>query len=387
MDIQSILTKKLKERAQQATLRKLSVSHPSVDFLSNDYLGLARSSKLKKNIEVAYNKLPAAYNGATGSRLLSGNSKYAEALEADLATIFKAEKTLLFNAGYVANLALLSAVPQRGDTIVLDELAHVCMKEGARLSFAHKLSFRHNDLDDLEKKLQKAQGMCFVVVESVYSMDGDVCPLESIVLLCKRYKAYLIVDEAHSTGIWGKQGNGLACDLGLEEDIFARVYTFGKAMGVHGAIVAGSDTLIQYLINFARPFIYTTALPIHSLVSIREAFAYLGQNPLLQNQLEEKIAYFKSYAVSKLQAMGVPVIDSKSAIQALVISGAENAAHAAMALQQKGFDVRPILAPTVRAGAERLRICLHSYNTEKEIDGLVEGILTISNSFSNQDYN
>lgn len=379
MNIQQILQEKLAERTHQATLRKLVIEPTGIDFLSNDYLGLARSFALKKNIEMAYSQLPDATNGSTGSRLLSGNSAYAAALEADLAIIFKAEKTLLFNAGYTANLALLSAVPQRGDTIILDELAHVCMKEGARLSFANKLSFRHNDLDDLERKLNKAEGSCFVVIESVYSMDGDVCPLEAILLLCQQYKAHLIIDEAHSTGIWGNQGSGLACDLGQEEAIFARVYTFGKAMGVHGAIVAGSDTLIQYLINFARPFIYTTAPPVHSLVSIREAFAYLGKNPSLQDQLGQKIAYFKKHAIPELKAAGINVIDSPSAIQALVIPGAENATKTAAVLQQKGFNVRPILAPTVRAGAERLRICLHSYNKEQEIEALVKGVLIANN--------
>lgn len=358
-------------------MRRLSIDHNDIDFLSNDYLGLARSPVLRENIQNAFNELLDATNGATGSRLLSGNTTYAEDLEADLARLFLGESALLFNSGYTANLALLSSVPQRGDTIILDELAHACMKEGARLSYAQKLSFRHNDLDDLEKKLEKSQGEVFVVVESVYSMDGDTVTLEAILRLCKTYKANLIIDEAHSTGIWGRKGNGLACELGLEKEVFANVYTFGKAMGVHGAAVVGSEVLIQFLINFARPFIYTTALPIHSLVAIRESFAYLGQNIQLQDQLKANIEYFKSYAIPKFKAAGVDVIESSSAIQALVIPGVERVKKLAEMLQQKGFNVRPILSPTVKAGAERLRLCLHSYNTQEEMDSLAKEIFQL----------
>lgn len=376
MNIHHRLLKKLKDRSEQQTLRQLGAEGKGIDFLSNDYLGLARSSALRNRIEEAYRQFPSAGNGATGSRLLSGNSEYAEALEEELASIFKAEKALLFNSGYTANLALLSAVPQRGDTIILDELAHACMKEGARLSYANKLSFRHNDLHDLERKLQKAEGIRFAVVESVYSMDGDKCPLGDIIALCKAYDAQLIMDEAHSTGVWGKQGSGLACSLGLEEVVFGRVYTFGKAMGVHGAIVAGSELLTRFLINFSRPFIYTTALPIHSLIAIREAFAYLGENLIVQDQLMEKITYFNAHAVPRFKEAGISVIQSDSAIQALVIPGVAEVRAVAEDLQQNGFNVRPILSPTVRAGSERLRLCLHSYNSEAEINQLTDTILS-----------
>src|SRR5690606_15362675 len=292
MSIRQKLAKKLANRKEQGLLRKLFLDHEGIDFLSNDYLGLARSTALKKRIQEDYQQLPHATNGARGSRLLSGNTAYAEALEAYLAEVFLGESALLFNSGYTANLAVISTIPQRGDTIIMDELAHACMKEGARLSFAEKRSFRHNDVDDLEKNLKKAQGAIFVVVESIYSMDGDFCPLREILDLCKTYEAHLIVDEAHSTGAMGVKGSGLACSLGVEKEIFARVYTFGKGMGVHGAVVIGSEPLIQYLINFARAFIYTTALPLHSLVSIREAFSYLGENPGLQSSLRAKIDYF-----------------------------------------------------------------------------------------------
>ncbi len=208
-------------------------------------------------------------------------------------------------------------------------------------------------------------------------MDGDKAPLEEILTLCKKYKANLIVDEAHSTGIWGREGNGLVCSLGLEDEVFARVYTFGKAMGVHGAVVVGDQVLRQYLINFARPFIYTTALPGHSLVSIQAAFQYLAQNLDLQVELKKNIEYFKTQIVPQFLRAGARVVESDSAIQALVIPEVETVKMIADALQRKGFNVRPILSPTVRPGSERLRICLHSYNTTEEIDSLAKEIFQL----------
>lgn len=376
MEIYQRLAVKLDARERRKNLRSLPVLDSGVDFLSNDYLGLARSPQLKVNIQEVYKAFPNALNGATGSRLLSGNSVYAEDLEDYLAQIFNASSALLFNSGYTANLALLATIPQRGDTIILDELAHACMHEGARLSFADKFSFHHNDLQDLEKKLKLSKGTPFVVIESIYSMDGDESPLKDLVDLCKRFNAQLIVDEAHSTGIMGRQGNGLACSLGLEKEIFARVYTFGKAMGVHGAVVVGADILKTYLINFARAFIFTTALPLHSLVSIKEAFEFLGKNENLQEQLKDVIEYFNNYAVPKFQKLGINALSGKSSIQALVVPGSSKVKQLAERLQLKGFVVKPILSPTVKEGAERLRICLHSYNTIEEIERLVEVVMS-----------
>lgn len=375
MNIYNRLSERLADREKQHTLRTLPVESSGIDFLSNDYLGLARSSVLKEYIQRAYNDVPNALNGSTGSRLLSGNSLIAEELETFLSQIFNGPAALLFNSGYTANLALLASIPQKGDTILLDALAHSCMHEGARLSFADKFSFRHNDLEDLEKKLKIAKGECFVVVESIYSMDGDQCYLKDLLALSKKYKAHVIIDEAHSTGIMGINGNGLTCALGLEDEIFARVYTFGKAMGVHGAVVVGSEMLKQYLVNFARAFIYTTALPTHSLISIKEAFLFLKNNQTLQGELNNKVQYFNNYVVPKLNEIGVNPLPGNSPIKALVVAGSARAKKLANQLQLKGFIVKPILSPTVKEGAERLRICLHTFNTIEEMDMLTEEIL------------
>jgi 8-amino-7-oxononanoate synthase len=367
---QKHLEKKLEQHRQNGLLRTLKPENTQLaDFTSNDYLGLARAQPLAEKIHSRLSQLTLPANGATGSRLLSGNSTYAQQVEQKLATLFKSDNALIFNSGYSANLAVLSAIPQRHDTILYDELAHACIKDGARLSLAKHHSFRHNDLHDLELKIKRAAGQVFIAVESIYSMDGDVCPLQDLVKLAETHGAAIILDEAHSTGVEGTYGSGLSTALGLQDQIAIRVFTFGKAMGIHGACVAGSSTLVEYLINAARPFIYTTALPPHSLVSIDCAFDYLRQTSGLQETLKENIRRFLS---------GVGTISnrtlSNSAIQTAIFPGNTQARDAARTLQAQGFDVRPILSPTVPAGAERLRICLHTYNTHAEITALTTAL-------------
>jgi 8-amino-7-oxononanoate synthase len=371
------LRKRLQERKEKGNLRSLTLSEDMIDFFSNDYLGLARNKELSEIINHEYSRLHGNLNGSTGSRLLSGNNEHFIELEKYLAQLFKAESALLFNSGYNANISILSAVPQKNDTIIYDELIHASLKDGARLNFAKRFSFSHNNLADLEAKIQKASGQIFVVVESVYSMDGDFAPLKEIVTLCEKYNAALIVDEAHSTGICGEKGNGLLCELGIEGEVFARIHTFGKAMGVHGACICGSKELIDFLINFARPFIYTTALPLHALISIKQSFEYLGQNNSLQEACRKNISLFKS-GLKGLEGM---LIESESPIQVIRTRGNEATKSISDSIRAKGFDVRPILSPTVKEGEERLRICLHTYNTGEEIRNLTVAMkeLMISN--------
>lgn len=370
------MRQKLEERNEKGNLRSLRVFDLPCDFTSNDYLGLARSQELQHRIDERLARLGKPAHGSTGSRLLSGNSAEALALEQRLAVLFDGEAALLFCSGYSANLCLISAVAQKGDTILYDQLSHVCLKEGAWLSKAQTFAFRHNDIADLESRLQKAEGSCFVVVESVYSMDGDVAPLAELVAVCEKYGARLIVDEAHGTGVFGEGGAGLVCHLGLQQNFFARVYTFGKAMGVHGAVVVGDKELIDYLVNFGRPFIYTTGMPLHSIIAIDEAFSLLAKQPFLQSALQERIKQFASLFPAHENFKRLP---SDTAIQPIIVPGNARAKRMATALQKKGFDIRPILAPTVREDEERLRICLHTYNTEEQIKALCQ---TLNQAFS-----
>ncbi len=367
--IERKLSEALAARQEAGNLRRLSLGDGKVDFCSNDYLGLARNPGLHRQIQEVYQQQAEPLNGATGSRLISGNNAFVLELEEELARIFGAEETLLFNSGYAANTAVLSAIPQKGDTILYDEYIHASLKEGARLSFASRFAFRHNDPDDLRRRLQTATGETFVVAESVYSMDGDFAPLHGLLNLCEQYGAHLIWDEAHSTGLWGDAGSGIACAENLQDRIFARIYTFGKAMGVHGACVAGSRTLTDYLINFARPFIYTTALPLHSLVSVRESFRFLARHPELPVALHRKVALFRQEVTE--QGLAHSFIPSLSPIQVLRIGGNARTKGVAAHLQAAGYDVRPILSPTVREGEERLRICLHTYSPDEAIAALV----------------
>jgi 8-amino-7-oxononanoate synthase len=368
------LLQALRSREEENSLRRLVLPPAKlIDFASNDYLGLSRSQELFNTIQKKLATLEIASNGSTGSRLLTGNSPIIEQAEKTLADIFNAGASLLFSSGYMANMAVLSALPKRGDTILYDQFSHASIKDGLRLSQATRLPFLHNDLNDLERKIKKAGRQCFVVVESVYSMDGDVSPLEELVDLCSRYNTHLIVDEAHSTGVMGLNGSGMVCQKKLETKIPVRIYTFGKAMGVHGACIAGSETLINYLINFSRPFIYTTAPDLHSVVSITESFRYLKNNSTIPAQLREKITLFLSRMKNHPQ-----LIKSESAIQSFVIPGNINVKQTAATLQQNGIDVRPIVSPTVAQGTERLRIILHSFNTEDEINFLIEQLLSLS---------
>jgi 8-amino-7-oxononanoate synthase len=350
---------------ESAGLRRYLTLDALIDFTSNDYLGLARSRELFEIITTKSRALHDKLNGATGSRLLSGNSALAEEVEHQLAAVFQGDTALLFNSGYAANLGVLSALPRRNDTIIYDELAHASIKDGARLSLARRLSFRHNDLQDLENKLLRASGHCFIVVESIYSMDGDRCPLVELIEIAERNGATVILDEAHSTGIDGTSGGGMALSLGVADRIGVRIYTFGKAIGCHGACVVGSPVLRQYLINTSRPLIYTTALSPHALLAISCSFSYLQAHPQLADQLASNIQQF-SHSLSKLPTF----VSTGTAIQRIIVPGNDRVNAAAAHLRGKGFDVRPIRKPTVPEGSERIRICLHAFNTREDIKAL-----------------
>lgn len=356
------LDKKLHERRMQHALRHLKLVYNKTDFCSNDYLGIVRNNVLQQDAVL----LQQLKTGSTGSRLLTGNYEMIEAVEEAIATFHETEAALIFNSGYDANLGLLSAIPQRGDTIIYDQLSHASIRDGIRLSFADSFSFLHNDLTSLEQKLRNAKGNIFVVTESVFSMDGDICPLQQMVSLCEKYHAHLIIDEAHATGVIGERGEGLVQQLQLREKIFCSVHTFGKALGCHGAVVAGSKRLKSYLVNFARSFVYSTALPEHSVAFIKASYTVFPNMVKERSQLTRLVKIFRESKVKYEK----PV--SATPIQAVLIPGNEAVQTAAAMLQQHGFDVRPILYPTVEKGKERLRIVLHAFNTEAELSGLLQ---------------
>lgn len=351
------LQAKLNERKAQDAFRVLRLQEGKADFCSNDYLGITHGQLLNEN---------GLSSGSTGSRLLAGNWPIMESLEQAIATFHQAESALLFNSGYDANLGLLSSVPQKGDTIIYDQLSHASIRDGIRLSFAQAFSFAHNDLDDLEKKLQVATGNIFIVTESVFSMDGDICPLEELVAIAKQYQAHLIIDEAHATGVIGEKGEGLVQQQGLQDEIFARIHTFGKAVGCHGAVVLGSKQLRDYLINFARSLIYSTALSPAAVGAIQQAYQLFPNMHAERNILQQ---WIKQLTSTKLR---YPLMPSTTAIQPLLVPGNQEARTLAKQLQDAGLDVRPILYPTVPKGRERLRIVLHAFNTQAEINQLIQ---------------
>ncbi|WP_266204684.1 aminotransferase class I/II-fold pyridoxal phosphate-dependent enzyme [Pontibacter kalidii] len=365
------LQQKLAERAAQGNLRALKITSGLTDFCSNDYLGLARSEKLRALIhkeEEKYKHLPL---GATGSRLLSGNHPLFEELEGMIARYHQAEAALLFNSGYTANVGLLSALPQRGDTVLYDEASHASMKDGLRLSFAKSYAFRHNNVEDLRQKLERTSGQVYVLVESVYSMDGDQAPLRELAQVCNAHNAALIVDEAHAVGLYGAKGEGLVSDLGLEQEVFARVLTYGKAMGLHGAAVVGPQVLREFLINYSRAFIYTTGLPTHALVALKCAYTLL---PELAEEREwvKRLAHLLYRKLNNIS--GIRCTPEGSVILSVFLQQPQQLKALAAALQQDRFDVRPVLSPTVPQGTERLRVIVHAFNTEEEIEGLVQAI-------------
>lgn len=361
--MENFLHQKLTERIQENSLRELNQYPESLaDFFSNDYLSFAQSQSHKQKIQELLDSHPNYKNGATGSRLISGNTKFTEELEQKIADFHQAEAALIFNSGYDANVGLLSCIAQRGDTIICDELIHASLIDGARLSLANRYTFPHNNLLALEEKLKQSNGNIFIVTESVFSMDGDCAPLKEISDLATKYKANLIVDEAHALGAFGKDGEGLTQHLSLQHKVFARVYTFGKALGCHGAVVVGSVLLKQYLVNFARSFIYTTALPYAALCCIAVGYEALPNTPK-KHELEENIALFKHLASSKK----ISVLPSDSAIHSMIVPGNDACKTLANQLQKNGFAVKAILSPTVAKGKERLRICLHAHNTKAQI--------------------
>lgn len=358
----NFLDKKLQGRTGANALRSLLLNKNKIDFCSNDYLGIVKNKIIEKSIS------PDLSHGSTGSRLLSGNYALIEETEKQIAEFHDAEAGLIFNSGYDANTGLLSSVPQKNDTIIYDQLSHASLRDGIRLSFATSFSFLHNDLADLEKKLSSAdhQHQTFVVTESVFSMDGDLALLDKIITLCEKYKAALIVDEAHATGVVGERGEGLVQKLKLQKRCFARIHTFGKACGTHGAIILGSSKLKKYLINFSRPFIYSTALPPTAVEAISISYKTFPGMEKERNHIKELMSIFKNFDLRYKK------LASDTPIQIVIIPGNEEVKNVAKILQENNFDIRPILYPSVPKGQERLRIVIHAFNSVYNVEKIAK---------------
>lgn len=367
-NIPAHLLKALTERQQKGMLRHLHHAFPETDFCSNDYLGFSRQGLLKQKLKSSH-FLSEQY-GSTGSRLVSGNSAFVEEAEKHIAMFHHAKSALIFNSGYDANVGLLSSIAQKEDLILSDELIHASIHDGIRLGYATHYKFRHNDVAALRSLISRHQHLfrnIYVVVESVYSMDGDSAPLQEIAdVIAAMDNVFLIVDEAHALGVFGRQGRGLCNSLGLEQKCFARIYTYGKAMGCHGAVVVGPELLRSYLINFARSFIYTTALPQQSIDAILNAYQLLIETNH-QELLQDNISYFYS-KTSGIRNM----IRNQSAVHALVVGSNTEADRLEERLREKGIYAKSIKSPAVKEGTERIRFCIHAYNTRAELDLLVE---------------
>tara|TARA_A100000171_G_C2139849_1_gene154078 strand:- start:7249 stop:8406 length:1158 start_codon:yes stop_codon:yes gene_type:complete len=372
------LQNKLDNRVTNNSLRTLENSNNLIDFSSNDYLGLTTSKAVFYRASEILKSHNLETNGATGSRLLSGNHKLYELAEQQIAQFHNTESALLFNSGYDANVGFFSSVPQRGDLILYDELCHASIRDGIKMSDAKSYKFKHNNLKDLKRRCQVERNRnpdetseIYVVTESVFSMDGDQPDLKELANFCTENNVYLIIDEAHAFGVFGARGEGLIQELALENQVFARLITFGKALGCHGAAILCNKKLKQYLVNFARSFMYTTALPPHGVATICSAYEALEKFSA-REQLHRNIALLQDkIAENNLQNF---FISSTSAIHSCVIPGNEKVKKVSEALLKEGFNVKPILSPTVPKGQERLRICVHSFNTENNIFNLVRGL-------------
>lgn len=369
--LNEVLSEALKTREEKGLLRKLTANVGLTDFCSNDYLGFSHS--FFSNNDIISSSDEHKCSGSTGSRLVSGNSCLAEETERNIAAFHNAESALLFSSGFMANIGLFSCIADKNTTYIYDEQVHASIKDGMRLSFAKRYKFNHNDINDLESKLKTAEGRKIVVVESLYSMDGDLGPLKEITSLCKLYNAQLIVDEAHSTGIYGKDGEGLVCEHNLEDEVWARVHTFGKAVGLHGAAVVGSLLLRNFLINHAHSFIYTTAMPPYAYEHLNHAYKMLPGAD--REGLFDLIHFFKKKSED---TKGIQFLTNPSPIQGILVGDNTKAASMADHLRKHGFFVKAILSPTVSPGTERIRICIHSYNTREEIDELFNAIKMFS---------
>lgn len=346
--------------------RRALIPTQGLDFASNDYLGLAGSQVLQRAAHDALSRgVPV---GSGGSRLLRGNHPEHEALEREAAAFFEAEAALFMGGGFQANQAIFSTLPAAEDLVLYDALVHASAHEGMRSSRADLRAFRHNDVADARNVLRDWQstggsGQVWIAVESVYSMEGDLAPLEDLSVLAREADAVLVVDEAHATGVFGERGRGLAHDLNAD---LLTLHTCGKGLGVSGGLICGPRVMIDTLINRARPFIFATAPSPLNAALVRAALRELAEDVSLVEGEHERMRHAHDTA----RELGLPAAALNSQIIPVVLGDDERTMAMAATLQQQGFDVRGIRPPTVPKGTSRLRVSITGNVTLQDITAL-----------------
>lgn len=391
MSIESRFTPLLEQRKQQHLYRRrpLTLSAQQADmqingvqtinFSSNDYLGLANDPTIQQAVIEGLTDKSVSY-GSGAAHLVTGHHLQHHLLEDEIADWLGCERALLFSTGYMANLAVQQTLMQAGDTILADKLNHASLVDGAQNSGADFKRYPHLDISALERRLKNVTNkQTLITTDGVFSMDGDIAPLAEIVKLAQDHQAWLMVDDAHGYGMVGNQGRGCFDLLGVEPTSDTiQVGTLGKAFGTSGAFVAGSETLIESLIQFARPYIYTTAMsPINALAS-RAALKRVIEAGPERARLQQYIQQFRQGA----EALGLQLWASQTAIQPIILGSSETAIQWSEALKQKGFWVTAIRPPTVPAGQARLRITLSASHTKEHIDGLLEALKQVQAEYT-----
>lgn len=355
---------------RRGRLRELEPGR-GADFTSNDYLGMTNAPELQRAVMAALARgVPI---GAGGSRLLRGNHAEHEALEAEAAKFFGAESALFLGGGYVANTAILSTLPARGDVIVHDELIHASAYEGMRLSKAETISVRHNDANAFDEAIKNWRaagrlGQAWISVESLYSMDGDRAPLAELAEVASRHDAMLVIDEAHATGVFGPDGRGLGAALEGRPNIIS-LHTCGKALGVMGALVLCPHVLRDFLVNRARSFIYATAPSPLVAAAVRAALDICASQSGRREILHKRIVLAGGLI---RETLGIE--PSGSQIQPIIVGSDMRAVALASAIRARGFDVRAIRPPTVPEGTARLRITLTLNTDEAAVSALIQAL-------------
>lgn len=359
------------EKIKAANLFRTLTQGEGIDFSSNDYLGLASDQEIKKKLIAYLEKSP--FLGATSSRLIRGTSAAHQEVERFLAAFIQRQGTLLFNSGYSANEGILSTLASNS-VIFSDQYNHASIIDGIKLSRSPCEIYAHNDADHLERLLKRypKSATKWIVTEALFSMDGDCAPIKDILALCHRYQAHLLVDEAHSTGIYGTRGEGLLSSFDFDEERVLSIHTCGKALGSFGAFIGCSDLMKTYLINKCRHLIYTTALPTSIVWHIKLAVESIIKSPHLREQLNSNV----SYAHQKLSAIA-NTGKSHSPIIPLILGSNKHVLEGSHYLFECGLDVKAIRYPSVPKGTERLRLSIHANHTQSEIDFLTDKIKEI----------